>query len=126
MKVYIFLCITLYRKIFILHEFLREHDPHGKTMGVSIGRSSIAPPVRDVLVTLIGTPLEQHIPVSASPEQHMPGCAHDVGDAECDPIAHFQVIFPGSSHVTSTRTLLITFLVDDGLFPMKLEKLPGI
>ena len=63
--------------------------------------------------------------VSTPPQQHMSRCAHDVGDAEHDPIAHFQERFPGSSRVTRTRTLLITFLVDDDLVPMKLEKFPG-
>jgi hypothetical protein len=37
-----------------------------------------------------------------------------------------QATFPGSSHVTSMRTLETTFLVDENLVPIKIEKIPGI
>lgn len=105
---------------------MREHDPHDETMGVSIGSGSIASPMRDVPVTSTATPLKQYRQIYAPPEQHTPGCAHNVGDAEHDPITHFQEMFPIYSHVTRMGTLTITFLVDDDLVPMKLEKLPGI
>jgi hypothetical protein len=55
----------------------------------------------------------------------MPESAQDVVDAEHG-IAHFEACFPGSSHVTSTRTLPVTFLVDNEIIPMKIEKIPGI
>ena len=62
----------------------------------------------------------------ATPEQQMLGSTHDVMDVEHDPIAQFEVIFPRSSHVTSTRTLPINSLVHDDHVPLKLEKLSGI
>ena len=105
---------------------MREHDPHGETMGADVGRSYVAPPVRGALVTLTNTPPEQHTQVYIPLKQHTPRCAHDVADVECDPIAHFQELFPRSSRVTSMGTLPITFLVDHDLVPMKFEKLPGI
>ena len=37
-----------------------------------------------------------------------------------------QVTFPQSSSVTSMGTLETTFLVDDNLVPIKIEKIPGI
>lgn len=123
---YDFNYLMLYKKPFILQEFLREHDPHGETMGVGIGSISIYLPMRDMPVTLTSTPFEQHTPVFAPPKQHTLGCAHDVRDAEHDAIAHFQASFLGSSCVARTGTLSITFLVDDDLSPMKLEKLPNI
>lgn len=104
----------------------REHNHNGETMGGNVSRSSIALLVRGTLVTLTNTPLEQHILVSAPPEQHVPGCTHDVGDAEHDPITHFQDRFLGSSCVTSMGTLPITFLVDGDLLPMKLDNLLAI
>jgi hypothetical protein len=55
----------------------------------------------------------------------MPECAQDDVDAE-QGFAHFEACFPGSSHVTSTRTLKVTFLVNDELIPMKIENLPGM
>jgi len=52
--------------------------------------------------------------------------AHDVLDAEHEPVAQFEVIFPRSFHVTSMRTLPTKFLIDDDHIPMKLDKLLGI
>ena len=33
--------------------------------------------------------------------------------------------FPGSSYVTSTNSIVTTFLVNDELVPIKIEKIPG-
>jgi hypothetical protein len=49
----------------------------------------------------------------------------DVLDAEHG-IANFEACFPGYSHVTIMRTLLVTFFVDNELIPMKIEKVPSI
>jgi len=46
-------------------------------------------------------------------------------DAEEDSIDITIASFPGSSHVTSTGTLETTFLVDENLVPIKIEKIPG-
>jgi hypothetical protein len=56
-------------------------------------------------------------------DEHMPECARDDVDAEHG-FAHFEACFPGSSHVTSMGTLLVTFLVNDEIIPMKIENLP--
>ena len=55
----------------------------------------------------------------------MQGCAQDVVDEEHDCITEFEASFLGYSRVTSMGTLLVTFLVDDELIPMKLENLTG-
>jgi hypothetical protein len=54
-----------------------------------------------------------------------PECEGDPVDAEGD-IGNIEACFPGSSHVTSTGTLSVTFLVDDDMIPMKIQRLPGI
>lgn len=95
-------------------------------MEANVGSNVVAPPTSDAPVIGSDTPLEQHMTRYSFCEQHMPGSTQGATDGKRDPIAHFEAIFPGSSHVTSTRTLQITFLVDDDHFPMKLEKLPGI
>ena len=59
------------------------------------------------------------------PKQHMPRCARDFVDEERDRITEFEASFLGYSRVTSMGTLLVTFLVDDELIPMKLENLTG-
>ena len=46
-------------------------------------------------------------------------------DAEEDSIDITIASFPRSSHVTSTGTLETTFLVDENLVPIKIEKIPG-
>ena len=46
-------------------------------------------------------------------------------DAEDDNIDIFVASFPGSSCVTSTGTVEATFLVDENLLPIKIEKIPG-
>ena len=33
--------------------------------------------------------------------------------------------FPGSSHVTSTSSIVYTFLVNEELVPIKIERIPG-
>jgi hypothetical protein len=55
----------------------------------------------------------------------MPESTQDVVDAEHGN-AHFEACFLGSSRVTSTGTLSVTFLVDNELIPMKIEKIPSI
>lgn len=46
-------------------------------------------------------------------------------DAEEDSIDITIISFLGSSHVTGTRTLETTFLVDENLVPIKIEKITG-
>ena len=42
-----------------------------------------------------------------------------------DTNADVEATFPGSSHVTSTGSILTTFLVNDELIPIKIEKILG-
>lgn len=56
----------------------------------------------------------------------MLGSTHDVVDIEHDLVAQIEVRFSRSSHVNSMVTLSISFLVDDGNVPMKIEKNPSI
>ena len=94
-------------------------------MGVDVGRSNFSPLLSDTLNTqsIDATHEQGDTALSAPTEQCTEGCAHD---AEHDSITSSQARFPWSTHVTSTRTLPVTFLVDDDHVPMKLEKLPGI
>ena len=39
------------KKLFILQDFLREHDLHGETMGAGVGSNFVSLPVRCTLVT---------------------------------------------------------------------------
>jgi hypothetical protein len=119
---------------------LQDFDPQDVPTEVGVGTSVVAtpctqhhmgtPPRVDVdvgttPVTQTGTPPRVDVGTTPDPDQHMPECAQDVVDAEHG-IAHFEACFPGSSHVTSMGTLPVTFLVNDELIPMKIEKLPGI
>ena len=47
-------------------------------------------------------------------------------DAEYVDIDIVMVAFPVSFHVSSTGTLETTFLVDENLVPIKIERIPGI
>jgi hypothetical protein len=47
-------------------------------------------------------------------------------DASESSIDIAQATFPGSSHVISMGTIQTTFLVDENLVPIKIEKIPGI
>ena len=68
------------------------------------------------------------INVSAhSSAQCMLECVEHVYGVDLETIfASVEATFPGSSCVTSTRTLHATFLVDDDLVPIKIDKVPGI
>lgn len=62
--------------------------------------------------------------VNESSSQHTPEHAQNVGD---EPIIYeVQACFPGSSCVTSAGKQLITFLVNEELVPIKIEKLISI
>ena len=49
---------------------------------------------------------------------------HNIGDEPT--ISEYQTCFLGSSYVTSTRKLLVIFLVNKEIIPIKIEKLLGI
>jgi hypothetical protein len=107
---------------------LQDFDPQDVPTEVGVGTSVIATRHNIILACQSLRPV--HPPGSMSvlhpdPDQHMPECARDDVDAEHG-FAHFEACFPGSSHVTSMGTLPVTFLVNDELIPMKIEKLPGI
>ena len=46
-------------------------------------------------------------------------------DARLDTNDDAEASFPGSSHVTSTSSIVTTFLVNDELVPIKIENIPG-
>ena len=46
-------------------------------------------------------------------------------DAGFDTNADAEVAFHGSSYVTSTSSIVTTFLVNDELIPINIEKIPG-
>jgi hypothetical protein len=55
---------------------------------------------------------------SAHPDQALDGGDEAIGDST--------YFFPGSSHVTNKGTLPVTFLVDENIVPIKIQKIPGI
>ena len=60
------------------------------------------------------------------PAQHMSGYAHDAVDAEPYAIADCEGTFHGTTCVTSTGKLKVSFLVDDNQIPIKTNKLTDI
>ena len=54
-----------------------------------------------------------------------PDCAKEGVEEEFDSNADAEATFPGSSCVTSTSSIVATFLVNDDLIPIKIEKIPG-
>jgi hypothetical protein len=67
------------------------------------------------------TDFEQH----DMPEQGRTdtGTPHDVGD---EPSVDCEEAYPGEARVKSTGTLDLTFLVDDGCVPIKIQNIAGI
>lgn len=50
------------------------------------------------------------------------GTPHDVGD---EPSVDYEEAYPRAARVKSTRSLDVTFLVDDGCVPIKIQKIAG-
>ena len=72
---------------------------------------------------------------SATPLRTVEGAAYDDRpttdvakegvDAEFDTNADAEATFPGSSYVNSTSSIVTTFLVNEELVPIKIEKIPS-
>ena len=58
-------------------------------------------------------------------EQPTTDVAKEGVDAGLDNNVDAEVAFPGSSHVTSIGSIVTTFLVNDELIPIKIEKISG-
>ena len=56
-------------------------------------------------------------------DEMQPRTPHDSGD---EPTIDDQETFPGVARVKSTRSLYLTFLVDDAFVPIKIQKIAGI
>jgi len=68
-----------------------------------------------------GTDFDQHdMPKHDETEPRTP---HDSGD---EPTVDDYETFPGAARVKSTRSLDLTFLVDDACVPIKIQKIAGI
>jgi hypothetical protein len=60
----------------------------------------------------------------ATPPQHTPDRAGGVHDHGTD---HSSVdCYPGATHIQSTGTTVVSFLVDQDMVPLKIVQLPGI
>ena len=60
----------------------------------------------------------------ATPPQHTPDRAGGVHDHGTD--HSFVDCYPGSTCIQSTRTKMVSFLVDQDMVPLKIVQLPGI
>ena len=96
----------------------------------SSSRTEIVNPHGHVSMSLFSTPsvlLEtDSIPSrgDATPPQHTPDCAGGVHDHGTN---HSSVYcYPGATHIQSTGTTMISFLVDQDMVPLKIVQLPGI
>jgi hypothetical protein len=111
---------------------LQDFDPQDVPTEVGVGTNIVATPTHTNIITQTQHASHSYhytprvdVGTTPDPDEHMPECAQDDVDAEHG-FAHFEACFPGSSHVTSTGTLKVTFLVNYELIPMKIENLPGI
>ena len=68
-----------------------------------------------------GTDFDQHD--MSEHDEMEPRTLHDSRD---EPIVDDQETFPGAARVKSTRSLDLTFLVDDACVPIKIQKIAGI
>jgi hypothetical protein len=97
------------------HEHLTPHASHVPLLSIEqSGKHSMAYPGVDVT----GAPSSGR--PTPDPAEHGHGL-----DEEPD-IDIGQVAFPRSTHVAITRTLETTFLVDENLVPINIEKILGV
>jgi hypothetical protein len=96
----------------------------------SSSRTAIANPHGHIATRLFSTPSVSHetdsIPSrgDVTPPQHMPDHAGGVHDHGTD---HSSIdCYPGATHIQSTGTTTVSFLVNQDMVPLKIVQLPGI
>ena len=76
------------------------------------------------LTTRSTTPLRP-VEDAAAADRRTPDRTEDKVEADSDTNADAEVVFHGSSRVTSMGSIVTTFLVNDEIVPIKIEKIPG-
>ena len=112
-------------------------DPQDEPSELGVGTSAIptltlentscnfhSPYVTDSLVTQTSTSFMDDVGIAPLNQSTQNYAQVDEGE-ECD-IASFEACFPGSSHVTRTRPIFVTFLVNNELIPLTIDKIPSI
>ena len=93
------------------------------------GNRHVAPHATD-FGPLLSSDQQSKTQNEASTQREYVGTAPSIGE-EVDEEDHANIdfsiaAFPGASRVSSTGTLETSFLVDENLVPIKIEKIPGI